>query len=545
MVPAQPVGHAGDAETTPTRQPREDHMTSTITPTRSPGHPARRARRVLARVLVAVVAVLVLLVAGLAGLAATLYTRADTSTVGRLGFANPLAIPPLAPAHLDGQGRRVFDLSARTGQRQFLAGRTTPTWGLNGDYLGPTLRARRGEQVLVHLRNQLPEATTMHWHGMHLPASADGGPHQLIQPGTTWSPSWRIDQPAATLWYHPHPHGATADHVYRGLAGMFILDDGREAARGLPHRYGVDDVPVILQDKRFDRQGRLDFGEHPFSPVGRLGGQILVNGTYDPHLEVTSQRVRFRLLNASTARVYNLGFADGRPVQLVGTDGGLLDAPRRVTRVQLSPGERAEVVASFRPGERPVLRSFQPDLGVDFFEGRFGGADDTFDLLQVRAAAELAASPAVSDRLGGPERPDPGAVVNTRRFQLEGSRRINGREMDMARIDQAVTVGTTEIWEVANQSGNPHNFHVHDVRFKVLDYRGAPRPPILDGWKDTVFVPPGASARLLVRFSDYTDPATPYMFHCHLLRHEDNGMMGQFVVAQPGQVPAPPHQHGG
>jgi FtsP/CotA-like multicopper oxidase with cupredoxin domain len=520
-------------------------MASTITPTKSPDRPARRTRRVLARVLVAGIALLVLLVLGFAGLAATLYTRADVSTVDRLGFANQLKIPPLLQPRLDGSGRKVFDLRLQQGTSELLAGRPAQTWGANGAYLGPTLRASRGDRVAVNVANQLPEATTIHWHGMHLPAAADGGPHQMIAPGATWSPGWTIDQPAATLWYHPHPHGVTAEHVYRGVAGLFLLDDPQAGALALPDRYGVDDIPIVLQDKRFDGAGRLDFDQQPFSPVGRLGGQILVNGTHDPHLAVTSQRVRLRLLNASTARVYHLGFADNRPVELVGTDGGLLDAPRRVRRVQLSPGERAEVVASFRPGERPVLRSFQPDLGLDAFEGRFAGADDTFDLLQVRAAAKLAASPAVPDRLASPERLDSGAVVNTRRFQLEGSSRINGREMDLGRIDQAVTIGTTEIWEVANQSGNPHNFHVHDVQFKVLDYREAPRPPTLDGWKDTVFVPPGASARLLVRFSDYTDPALPYMFHCHILRHEDNGMMGQFVVVQPGQAPASlSHQHG-
>jgi blue copper oxidase len=521
-------------------------MASTTTPTRSPTLPARRGRRVLARVLVGGIALLVLLMLGFAGLAATLYARADVSTVGELGFANQLRIPSLLQPRLDASGRKVFDLRLQQGTTELLPGRSTQSWGANGAYLGPTLRASRGDRIAVQVTNRLPEATTIHWHGMHLPARADGGPHQMIQPGAVWTPGWTIDQPAATLWYHPHPHGVTADHVYRGVAGLFVLDDPDADGLGLPDRYGVDDIPLILQDKRFDGAGQLDFGQQPLSPVGRLGGQILINGTFDPHLDVASERVRLRLLNASTARVYDLGFADDRPFAVVGSDGGLLERPQRVTRVQLSPGERAEIVAAFRPGERVVLRSFRPALGLNAFERRFAGADDTFDLLQVRAAAKLAAAPAVPDRLASPERLDPGAVANTRRFQLQGSNRINGSPMDMGRIDHAVNVGTAELWEVVNRSDNPHNFHVHDVQFKVLDYRGAPRPPTLDGWKDTVFVPPGASARLLVRFSDYTDPALPYMFHCHILRHEDNGMMGQFVVVQPGQAPASPaHQHGG
>jgi FtsP/CotA-like multicopper oxidase with cupredoxin domain len=397
----------------------------------------------------------------------------------------------------------------------------------------------------MRVRNDLPEATTIHWHGMHLPAAADGGPHQPIQPGTTWTPSWRIDQPAATLWYHPHPHETTEDHLYRGVAGLFLLDDPEAGA--LPDRYGVDDVPVILQDKRFDRDGNLDFGQSPFSPIGRLGDQLLVNGTHDPHLNITSQRVRLRLLNASTARVYDIGFADDRTFELVATDGGLMERPHPTTRVPLSPGERAEIVAEFQPGERVVLRSFPPDLGLDRFQGRFAGADDSFDLLQLRAATTLTPSPPVPDPLTRHQGLDEAEVLTTRGLALNGSSRINDRRMDLGRVDQTATVDTTERWEVTNRSGNPHNFHVHGVRFKVAADAGGPPPPALAGWKDTVFLPPGGTVRLLVQMPGYADPAMPYMFHCHLLQHEDNGMMGQFVVVQPGQPPGslPSRRHRG
>jgi blue copper oxidase len=331
------------------------------------------------------------------------------------------------------------------------------------------------------------------------------------------------------------------------VAGLFLLEDPEAAALPLPDRYGVDDIPVILQDKRFDREGNLDVGQSPFSPIGRLGDQLLVNGTHDPHLDITSQRVRLRLLNASTARVYNVGFADDRPFELIGTDGGLLERPHSITRVPLSPGERAEIVATFQPGERAVLRSFPPDLGLDLFQGRFAGADDSFDLLQLRAAATLTLSPPVLDRLVRHQQLDDAEVVTTRRVELNGSSRINGLRMDLSRIDQTLTVDTTEVWEVANRSGNPHNFHVHGVQFKVSDQTGAGPPPVLVGWKDTVFIPPGGTVRLLVQLPGYSDPAMPYMFHCHLLQHEDNGMMGQFVVVQPGQPPGrlAAHQHRG
>jgi blue copper oxidase len=511
----------------------------------SPARPGRPpTRRRLLRLLLWIVAVGLAGVLGLAGLAAWVWSRADMSNVGQLGFRNELKIPPLLEPRSDGTGRKVFDLRLQAGTSQFLPATSTPTWGANGAHLGPTLRAVRGDRVAINVRNDLPEPTTIHWHGMHLPAAADGGPHQPIQPGATWSPSWRIDQPAATLWYHPHPHQATDDHVYRGVAGLFLLEDPQASTLPLPDRYGVDDIPLILQDKRFTGDGQLDFGQHPLSQIGRLGAEILVNGTHDPHLTITSQRVRLRLLNASTARVYNLGFTDDRAFDLIATDGGLLPGPHRTTRVQLSPSERAEIVAVFRPGERVVLRSFQPDLGLDAFQGRLAGADDTFDLLQVRAAAGLTPSPPVPARLVRHQQLDQADAAQTRRFDLNDDDAINGQSMDMGRIDQTVALDTTEVWEVTNRSGNLHTFHVHGVQFKVAEQAGAP-PPTLAGWKDSVFIPPDSTTRLLVRFTGYADPALPYMFHCHLLQHEDDGMMGQFVVVQPGQAPTslPTHQH--
>jgi blue copper oxidase len=509
-------------------------------PTR-PGRPPTRRR--LLRLLLWIVAVGLAGVLSLVGLAAWVWSQADMSNVGQLGFRNELKIPPLLEPRTDGAGRKVFDLRLQAGASELLAGKPTTTWGANGPHLGPTLRAVRGDRVAINVANHLPEPTAIHWHGMRLPAAADGGPHQPIRPGATWSPSWEIDQPAATLWYHPHPHGRTEDHVYRGLAGLFLLEDPEANSLTLPKRYGTDDIPLILQDKRFDADGQLDFGEHPLSQIGRLGDQLLVNGTYDPHLTITSQRVRLRLLNASTARVYHIGFTDDRAFDLIATDGGLLERPHRTTRVQLSPSERVEIVAVFRPGERVVLRSFPPDLGLDAFQGRFAGADDSFDLLQIRAAT-LTPSPPVPARLARHEQLHQADATRTRRFDLNDDDAINGQPMDMGRIDQTVTLDTTEVWEVRNRSGNLHTFHVHGVQFKVVEQAGAP-PPTLAGWKDSVFIPPASTTRLLVRFTGYADPALPYMFHCHLLQHEDDGMMGQFVVVRPGQAPTslPTHQH--
>jgi FtsP/CotA-like multicopper oxidase with cupredoxin domain len=329
----------------------------------APAPPAgRRRRRLLLGALIGLLVLGLLGVIGTAGVLALVYARADTTNVGRLGFTQRLKIPPLAEPRLDADGRKVFDLRLQPGTTELLPGRPAETWGVNGTYLGPTLRARRGDRVVVNVTN-------------------------------------------------------------------------------------------------------------------RLGGDILINGTYDPHVEVASQLVRFRLLNASTARTYNVGFDDGRAFDLIGTDGGLLEAPHRTTRVPLSPGERAEIVAAFRPGDRVVLRSFEPDLGESFFGGRLDGADDTFDLLQVRAAARLRPSPRLPARLARHAPLDQAEVTTTRRMEITGSDSIDGRSMDLGRIDQVVTVGTTERWEVHNRSGSFHNFHVHDFQFKLVAYRGAAPPP--------------------------------------------------------------------
>ena len=481
----------------------------------------------------------------LLGAGVLIWSGAPRSNAGELEFQNELRIPPLAEPSVDEAGRKVFDLDLQEGTAELLPGKPAETWGINGPYLGPTLRAERGDEVTVNVDNGLPEPTTLHWHGMHLPAKADGGPHQTIEPGASWSPSWNVNQPAASLWYHPHMMGETEDHVYRGLAGMFLIDDPQASSLALPSEYGVDDLPLIVEDKRLGDDGSLDFSQSMISPVGRLGDEILVNGTHDPYVEVDDSLVRLRLLNASTARAYNFGFADGREFDLIGTDGGLLERPERLDRVQLSVGERAEVVVAVEPGEELLLRSFEPDLGANPFEDRFSGADDTFDVLAIRAADELDDSPALPSELVPREGPEPSEVDGVRRFEL-GNRDINDLEMDMARIDEVVEIGETEIWEVENTSGTPHSFHVHDVRFRIIDYAGSPPPPELTGLKDTVYVPPGETVRFVTAFEDYADPSTPYMFHCHILEHEDRGMMGQFVVVERGERPThgePGHDH--
>ncbi|QEO15807.1 multicopper oxidase domain-containing protein [Agromyces intestinalis] len=460
---------------------------------------------------------------------------AQISTIGDVAFDRPLAIPPIAESHVDADGTRVFSLDAQAGTTEFEPGVPSETWGFDGSYLGPTLVAERGEHVRVDVTNSLDEPTTVHWHGMHLPAAMDGGPHQMVDPGATWSPEWTIDQRAATLWYHPHPHGATESHVRRGLAGLFLLHDADERALGLPSEYGVDDVPLIVQDTGFSADGRREGPQRGYA--GGLGDELLVNGTRGPYLEVSDGLVRLRLLNASTARTYGFTWSDGRPVELIATDGGLLEASVALDRVVLSPGERAEVLLRPTPGERVVLRSelTAEAVGSNRVIAATNGDADSFDVLEVRAADVLDPAPSLPAQLASNPPFDPAEVATTRRFVLDDSFEINGHAMDLGRVDETVTVDTLERWVVENDTDLPHSFHVHDVQFRIATIDGAAPPPELAGWKDTVRLRPHAEYELLLRFEDYADPAHPYMYHCHLLWHEDQGMMGQFAVVEPGQ----------
>lgn len=437
---------------------------------------------------------------------------------------NQLPIPEV----LEGED---LTLTAQAGTSDFGQGAKASTIGLNGSYLGPTLRLQRGQKVAIDVVNNLDEMTTLHWHGMHVPAQMDGGPHSMIQPGQTWSPHWTVDQPAATLWYHSHPHGETAQQVYRGLAGMILIED-EATPEQLPDEYGVDDIPLVVQDKSFTSDGQLIVDPADGPSTGFLGDTIITNGVSGSFVPVSTEAVRLRILNASNARFYNFGFADDRQFHVVASDGGLLAGPVTTKRVQLAPAERAEVVVRLQPGETVALNSTPVVLGTTADAQYSGG---TFTITELRAAPTLRASPELPAVLAQVPAADPGTSKMTRTFAVQG-RAINGRPMDMHRIDMAVPVDQTEIWEISNRDIQPHNFHVHDVQFRVLSIDGQPPPPEMAGLKDTVYVAPLTTVRILLKFTDYTDRNWPYMFHCHLLLHEDLGVMGQFVVVKPGQT---------
>ncbi len=444
------------------------------------------------------------------------------------GFQRPLPIPPLAESSFDGSVR-TFDLTMQAGTTEFIDGQEIETWGINGDYLSPTLRVNDGEEIQIRVSNELPEDTTMHWHGLHVPAKMDGGPHQPIEIGGIWAPNWQVSQKASTNWYHPHLHGRSEAHVKAGLVGMFIVDDSEEADLDLPRTYGIDDIPVIVHDAPDALVSTNPFRTAIDELLGGRGAQNLtiVNGELEPYLDVTTSLVRLRLLNGSIGDVFDFSFSDQRDFSIIASEGGLFDAPVSTNSILMSPGERYEILVGFEPGETAVLN--RSALSDD------NGESTVESTIEFRAAPTLSGATDVPETLVAQTVRDSQQVSGTRTFDMSGVQ-INGLMMDMNRIDQVVHAGTSEIWSIKNLDRRElHNFHVHGVSFRVLDI-GGEAPPAHQVWdKDTVLVPPETTVNLLVTFPEVSGEGWPFMFHCHFLRHEGRGMMGQYLVVNQGE----------
>ncbi|BCG63423.1 MAG: blue copper oxidase [Methyloprofundus sp.] len=499
--------------------------------------------------------------------------------------ANFLAIPQQLTGVINEQGQKVFDLTLQKGQKSFLPDTQTATYGINGHYLGPTLRVSRGDKLAFNISNQLDEPSTIHWHGAHIPAKMDGGPHQIIEQGSTWKPFFEIKQAAATLWYHPHLEGKTAEQVYKGLAGLIIIDDSVSDSLALPNRYGEDDIPMVVQDRRIADNGDMSSQLKNMTDVmGLRGKYMLVNGDITPTLESHAQVIRLRILNGSNARIYNFGFADNHEFYQIATDGGLLTRPVPLTRMHLAPGERAEILLDLRTdsGQYLLLQSFSAELSpLTLKNAMMRDALDmqTFDIMSIRVGQAGDNNLSIPATLTTIEQiPVENAVVN-RPFVLQEGRmnnsmgdmgdmnnsmggmgdmnnsmggmggmiganntetfanlsnmgmfRINDKVMDRERVDETIRLGDTEIWTISNEADMAHPFHIHDIQFLILDRNGQKPAPEEAGWKDTVLVFPDETVRVITRFEDFADPDVPYMYHCHILEHEDAGMMGQFVV---------------
>lgn len=458
------------------------------------------------------------------------------------GFTTSLPIPPLLDDLSSIGGESSFALRVQRGSRSFFPDHETSTMGYNGDYLGPTIKVRNGQRVKLKVVNDLNERTTVHWHGLHVPSKWDGGPRQVIKPGDDWLPEFTIDQPAATLWYHPHAMGLTAEQVYQGLAGLFIIEDEVSSALEIPKTYGIDDFPLVLQDRRFHRDGSFAYARSMMDIMhGVIGNHLLVNGALWPNLAVPKGKVRLRILNGSNSSIYRIGFADKRTFYQIATDGGFQEQPVALKSLLLSAGERAEIIVNFQENSLGSRTSLLVDQQTGY----------RFEAMQFTVGSpsdKTYAMPSTLTRIDWiPEQ----EAAKTRRFVMEtmsmgggrmgmgmmgrgmmgGRLTINGKNMDINRIDEKVKLGTTEIWEISNRSAMmmslPHSMHLHDVQFQILDRNGTPPPAYEMGRKDTVLIPPGETVRIIARFKDYTGV---YMYHCHLLEHEDNGMMGQFEV---------------
>ena len=453
-------------------------------------------------------------------------------------------------------------------------------------YTGPLIRLRRGQRLRVRIDNDLPEDTTVHWHGLHVPPDVDGQPRLPIAPATSMAVAFDVVDRAGLYWYHPHPHGPDGGRVgfqsYAGLAGPLIINDDAERALELPD--GERELVLILQDRTFSNGNELQYiddggmGAMMTRMQGFRGERVLVNGHPDARREVSTQPYRLRLLNGSNSRIYKLAWSDGRAVTVIGTDGGLLAKPERRRSVTLAPAQRIDLWVDFgdtEPGESVQLVSEEYQLGMmgermgDMMDrgmmgDRMGGMMDrgmmgdrmgemmdrgmmrdmmgserlslvTFavvarandaETLPERLAQDLPASPVQAD-------------TPVRRFEL-GMRMmqgftINGRQMEGATVadDEIVRLAQTEIWEFVNNTMMPHPMHVHGLQFLVQERISAGgktdlHDGIIDaGLHDTVLVFPEERVRIALTFKDFEGF---YMYHCHTMEHEDAGMMRYFKV---------------
>ncbi|HUA85261.1 MAG TPA: multicopper oxidase domain-containing protein [Bryobacteraceae bacterium] len=480
-------------------------------------------------------------------------------------FVDPLPIPEIAqPAGMRTIGKRQVPFY-KIPIREFFSKvhRDVPPtrfWGYGNTVPGPTIETRSGSEILIEWPNQLPpkhflpidhnlmgaeegipeSRTVVHVHGARVPPESDGWPEGWYVPGGTATYRYPNQQESALLWYHDHAMGINRLNIFAGMAGLYVVRDSFEDSLHLPK--GEFEIPLVLMDRMFRTDGQL------YYPVGQLAGSpwvpefagnaTLINGKLLPYLAVQPRRYRFRVLNASNARFYFLALENGGSFQQIGTDQGLLPEPVAVKRVAIAPGERADLVIDFaeQRGERILLKNL----------------DST--LMQFRVGAET-----VDDPIALPHtlRPVPkmaeSDAVRTRRLTLEEVDNLVGEPMthllDGKRwrdpVSEKPVLGTTEIWDLLNLTEDSHPIHLHLVRFQILDrrpidisayvygkklvYRGDAVPPDPNeaGWKDTVRASPGASTRIIVKFNGYTGR---YVWHCHILEHEDNEMMRPYEI---------------
>lgn len=464
---------------------------------------------------------------------------------------------------LPGTKTRVWRFHAKV-----IGGKSGAVDNLPGTYSGPIIRVNRGDRVRIHFRNDLPQPSIVHWHGLIVPDEMDGHPRYAVPPGGSYEYDFVVDNRAGTYWFHPHPHGLTGPQVFAGLAGLFIVSDEEERALGLPE--GEDDIPLILQDRSFTIDNQMVYLNNGGGMMGMMGGmmgytgdRILVNGRPGHELSLHRRAYRLRVLNGSNSRIYKLAWQDGTPMTVIGSDGGLLAAPVSKPYVTLAPAERVELwvdLSNRRPGEVLVLNSLPfaaggggPMMG-GMMRGRMGGGMPNgagFQVLSVRVGDGARKDSRLPERLASipPVRLHEAINRNQpRTIEISAGHMVwglNGRvfEMNGVAADEIVRLGSTETWEIINDAsmgmmgGMPHPVHVHGVQFRVVGRRirsglvdawKSVRDGYVDeGWKDTVLIMPGERVQIMMRFDGH--PGT-FLYHCHNLEHEDMGMMRNFMI---------------
>ena len=402
------------------------------------------------------------------------------------------------------------------------------------DLPNPTIRIKRGEKFDLDFTNDLPETTIIHWHGLIVPAEMDGHPKDVIPTAVTKHYHYTVDQSAGTFWYHTHPHARTGKEIYHGLSGFYIIEDEEERGLNLPS--GEFELPLSIQDRRFDEKRKLIYKEIPLDNNGVMGDVILVNATPFPYKNVKNRKYRLRILNSSSARTYRLAFDGIDEFALIGTDAGLLEAPMIVKSVIVAVAERVDIIVDFKEksiGDVVTLKTLGfKEVSNLKLHPKYPDFDAQMDIMQFHISEKAEDPSSLPAKLVHIPRMKESEAVRSRTITMEmidgGIWTLNKKPYDMHRIDERVKLGTTEIWVLKNTVHMGHPFHIHGVRFQVLDRTGKIDFHTDRGWKDTVLVMPFETVRIIVKF---TVPGL-FVHHCHILEHEDHAMMANFFVEQ-------------
>lgn len=430
---------------------------------------------------------------------------------------NELKMPPVLES--DNEKEVVYTVRAQKGETEIFDGTKTKTYGYNGAFLGPVLRLSKGDTVKIRMINELDEETTFHWHGLEVPGEVDGGPHSFLKPGEEKLIEFKVTQEASTLWFHPHPKGSTAEQVYNGLAGLIYIVDDNSKSLGLPNEYGKNDIPLIFQDKTFDDKKQLNYSA-AMNVDGTIGDTLLINGTLNPKLTVKKEKVRLRLLNGSNARNYTFKLNTGDSFVQVATDGGFLNKPVTLKEITLTPSERAEIVVDLSQ------LNTKKDLALINEDGSI--------LLPFEVSDQSGENSSIPGKMNNfsitEEEMNLPVTKKVEFFGMMDQVTINGKKFDADRVDFTQKQGVTEVWEFYNKpdpmGGMIHPVHIHGAQFKILSRNGEEPPENEQGWKDSFSLKPDERVKLAIQFK-YKGM---YMIHCHILEHEDNGMMAQVKV---------------